>query len=264
MKPYGRRLCRRIIFLAIFFLLLLSAGGFFFYTARYYHADAAALGALSSNGTVQVTQTDYGWFFDGPSEEDILVFYPGGKVEETAYAPLLHELAEEGMDACLVRMPFRLAFLGLNRAAGILESMDHPHRYIGGHSLGGVAAASYAAKKAGELDGLILLASYPAQKLDGGLQVLTVRGTQDDIVDPERYMSTKKLLPETAEECLIRGGNHAQFGSYGAQKGDGEAAVSAEMQRAETIRSILLFAGCCDSGSCNVRLCGARLRGVMR
>ena len=83
---------RRIILPAVLVLVLL-AGAFFLYTADYYRAEAPAIEALASGGSVTVTETDYGWFFDGPADADALIFYPGGKVEETAYAPLLHRLA---------------------------------------------------------------------------------------------------------------------------------------------------------------------------
>ena len=57
------------------------------YVEQYYRADVAAEEALVSDGNVSVERTGYGWYFDGPGEESALVFYPGGKVEETAYAP---------------------------------------------------------------------------------------------------------------------------------------------------------------------------------
>ena len=38
---------------------------------------------------------------------------------------------------------------------------------------------------------------------------------------------------------MIEGGNHAQFGNYGAQKGDGEAVISAQEQQEETIRFVM-------------------------
>ena len=89
-----------IIFGGIFLLL----AAFFLYTGQYYHADAAALDALKSDDTVHVTATNYGWFFDGPSETEALIFYPGAKVEETAYAPLLRLIASWGMDVCLIKL----------------------------------------------------------------------------------------------------------------------------------------------------------------
>ena len=115
------------------------------YTADYYRADAAALQAMESND-IRITRTRYGWYFDGPSETDALVFYPGAKVEETAYAALLSRLAENGIDVCLVKMPFHLAIFGANAAERVMMEHSFDRWYIGGHSLGGAMAAAFAEK----------------------------------------------------------------------------------------------------------------------
>ena len=223
----------RALLIALAVLLVLTAAGALYFS-DYYRADGRALAALKSDGTVHVTQTDYDWFFDGPSEENVLIFYPGGKVEETAYAPLLHELAVRGMDACLVRMPLRLAVFGQDRADLALGEHEAENVYIGGHSLGGAVAALYAAEHADALRGLVLLAAYPSGPLDGKLQVLTVVGTEDLVVRRGRLEAAARYLPESADFCEIDGVNHAQFGSYGPQQGDGEARISPEEQWAET------------------------------
>ena len=57
------------------FIILLLAGSFLIYAGIYYHADATALAALESDEAVSVTPASYGWFFDGPSAEDVLIFY---------------------------------------------------------------------------------------------------------------------------------------------------------------------------------------------
>ena len=49
------------------------------YTADYYRADGIALQAMKSD-EIRIERTDYGWYFEGPSETDALVFYPGAKV----------------------------------------------------------------------------------------------------------------------------------------------------------------------------------------
>ena len=203
------------------------------YTADYYRADAAALQAMESND-IRITRTSYGWYFDGPSETDALVFYPGGKVEETAYAPLLSLLAEKGIDVCLVKMPFRLAVLALNRADRVMETEEYANWYIGGHSLGGAVAANYASDHGEKLRGLVLLASYATHPLDPGLQVLLVVGSEDGVVNRAKLEAGMQYLPADAVFYTIPGGNHAQFGSYGPQRGDGEARISPEEQWAET------------------------------
>ena len=116
--------------LLTFLLILLLTGIFFGYVSVYYHADEAALAALRSDGAVTVTQTGTGWFFDGPSESDALIFYPGGKVEETAYAPLLRQIADGQMDVFLLKVPFRLAVLSPGKAADVMVSRSYgPGRY---------------------------------------------------------------------------------------------------------------------------------------
>ena len=222
-----------------FAFLVLLAVLFLGYTSQYYRADGTAEQALASDDSVTVEQTDYGWFFDGPSETDALVFYPGAKVEETAYAPLLHRLAGEGMDVCLVRMPFRLAVFGQDRAADVLDRYSYDRWYIGGHSLGGAMASGYASKQSDALDGVILLASYTVKELKDGLNTVLIYGSEDGVLNMESYEKSRPNLPENAVEHVIQGGNHAQFGSYGKQKGDGEASISPEKQIEETVSVIL-------------------------
>ena len=220
-------------------LLVLLAGGFLIYTGIYYHADGIALAALESDGQVTVSRTDFGWFFDGPSEEDALIFYPGAKVEAAAYAPLLRELAAEGMDVFLAEMPFRLAVFGQNRARGILSGYDYARWYVGGHSLGGAVAANYGAAHPEGLTGLILLAAYPTKELDASLTVLSVCGSEDGVLDREKTAAGRAFAKGAFCELVIDGGNHAQFGSYGPQSGDNPARISPEEQIRQTVSFIL-------------------------
>lgn len=221
------------------FVLLLTGMAFLIYTGQYYHADESAYASLESDETVEVMQTEYGWLFDGPSETDALIFYPGGKVEETAYAPLLHVLAGQGMDACLVKMPFRLAVFGVNKANRVMKQYDYENWYIGGHSLGGVMAAAYASEHSSELRGVYMLAAYPAKPLDEKITATTIYGSEDGVLNMEKMTNAKKYLPEGSKEHVIKGGNHAQFGNYGKQDGDGIAAISSDEQQHETVELIL-------------------------
>ena len=220
-------------------LIALSAS-FLVYTGIYYHADTLAIAALASDEQVAVSQTPYGWYFDGPSEDRALVFYPGGKVEETAYAPFLHALAARGMDVCLVKMPFRLAVFGMNSADGVIKQYDYSHWYIGGHSLGGAVAAIYAANHGGTLDGLILCAAFPTKALPADLKVISLYGSEDHVIDLSQVEKGRSFVSSDCYvEHVIQGGNHARFGNYGAQPGDGQASLSAQDQQMETIDVIL-------------------------
>lgn len=227
------------VWIALLVVIAVIVCGSVVYVEQYYRADAAAEEALVSDGNVSVERTGYGWYFDGPGEESALVFYPGGKVEETAYAPLLHELAAEGLDACLVKVPFRLAFLGIGKADEAMKAHEYAHWYVGGHSLGGVAAAFYAAEHGGALDGIVLLGAYSTKKLSDDLSALSIRGSEDRVLDLKAYQENLGNDPADTDEVVIKGGNHAQFGSYGVQKGDGTAQISPAEQWGETTRAII-------------------------
>ncbi len=215
-------------------LLAIIACGFFVYVERYYRADAVAKEALLSDAKVHISKTKYGWMFDGVSENDSLIFYPGGKVEAAAYAPLCRELAQNGTDVCLVEMPFRLAMFGMNKADMIIDSMHYDHWYIAGHSLGGVFAAYYAAGHEEKLDGIVLLASYSTKELND-LKTALIYGSEDEVLNMNEYEKNKHNVPDDSAEYIIDGGNHAQFGSYGAQTGDGTALISPQDQIDETV-----------------------------
>ena len=220
-------------------LLLLLIGGFLIYAGIYYHADETALAALESDAAVEVSRTDYGWFFDGPSRTDALIFYPGAKVEAAAYAPLLRALAEGGMDVLLVEMPLRFAFFGMNKAEGLIAQYEYDAWYIGGHSLGGAMAANWAAENPEGLSGVILFAAYPTKDLDDSLVLISVYGSEDRVLSLDRVEAGRAFAPPSCFEWVIEGGNHAQFGSYGPQSGDGEARIPPAEQWRQTVEAIL-------------------------
>ena len=210
------------------------------YIEDYYRATDEVQTYFDTYGSVEITEINDGLFIDGEGTEDALIFYPGAKVEYTAYVPLMYKIAQQGVDVFIIKMPCNLAILGVNKADNIFTNYNYAHWYIGGHSLGGAMAASYAAGHTDDLDGLLLLAAYSTKDLSSsGLKVATVYGSLDGVLNMDKIISGRELLPADATEVVIDGGNHAQFGSYGMQSGDGEAEISAEAQQEETAEAIV-------------------------
>ena len=223
--------------------MLLLCGICWMYAADFYHADDVAVAAMSSAADVTVEQKGNPLAFIPENAETGLIFYPGGKVEYTAYAPLMRALADNGVLGVLVRMPLNLAVLDMNAADGIPEQYPQiRHWYIGGHSLGGSMAASHAAKNTSAYDGLVLLASYSTADLStSGLSVISIYGSEDGVLNMEKYSEYRRNLPAAFEEHIIEGGCHAGFGSYGPQDGDGVPTITGEEQIAETVRLLTAF-----------------------
>lgn len=209
------------------------------YVADYYRADQTAMAAMAGNEIVEVVKMDDMAAFMPKEPTAGFIFYPGGKVEYTAYAPLMLSLAERGMLCIVVEMPFNLAVLDMDAAEGIAQAYpDIGDWYIGGHSLGGSMAAGYAAENTENFSGLILLAAYSTAEITE-LDVLSLYGSEDGVLNMDKYESYYENLPESTTEIVIQGGNHACFGSYGPQSGDGEAEIDADEQVRITADTIM-------------------------
>lgn len=181
--------------------------------------------------------------FESDNSNVGFIFYPGGKVEYTAYIPLMKELSEDGITCLLVDMPFNLAVLDVNRANGLQELYpDITKWYIGGHSLGGSMAASYLSNNIDSFDGLILLGSYSTEDFSNtNINVLSIYGSEDKVMNKEKYNEYKNNIDDNLKEVVIDGGNHAYYGMYGNQDGDGKAIISNRDQIEITTETIMNF-----------------------
>ncbi|HCK67512.1 MAG TPA: alpha/beta hydrolase [Anaerolineae bacterium] len=235
------------IFLAIFLIaVLVVATVFVFWASDAYPADEIALEAMESDSQVFVNaERGVVIFFpaDNPRPETGLIFYPGGKVDYRAYAPILKMIASNGYFVALTPAPLNLAMFDFNAAARIeAQYPEIENWFVGGHSLGGVAASSYAASHP-NIKGTVLWGSVPADDLlrVNDVPTLSVYGTQDGLISLEMYDNSHDLLPLDATFVVIEGGNHAQFGSYGEQAGDGIAMISPEEQWTQTVDATVEF-----------------------
>ncbi|MBQ9848889.1 MAG: alpha/beta hydrolase [Clostridia bacterium] len=229
-----------IITTSVVLALAVIIGACAIYLGSYYRADNEAIGAFLPQGATWKEESDM-VVFEPEGATKGFIFYPGGKVEYTSYVPLMQACAEAGILCVLVEMPFNLAVLDVNAANGIQnEYPEIDEWYIGGHSLGGSMAASYVADNAEDYEGLILLGSYSTADLsDTDLAVLSVFGSEDKVMNRDKYNENKSNLPNDFTEIIIDGGCHAYFGMYGAQDGDGIPTITNEEQIRITVENIV-------------------------
>ena len=217
-KKYGLK-----VGLSIFLLLFLA---FFWYVNDYYKADESVLTILDK---AYVSEVNNVVELKADSNKG-LIFYPGGKVEAYAYLALLDGLRNEGINVYLVKMPFNLAVFNINAADEIIK--NHPEIeewYIAGHSLGGAMASQYLEKNADKFSGLIQLAAYPINESEENTLVMI--GSNDLVLSRDNIKDYVEIV----------GGNHAYFGDYGEQEGDGQASISRLDQQSFTINQIMDF-----------------------
>lgn len=199
------------------------------YLSDYYHADKSAISAFSFSKNISEKKLENDAIAYIPKNIQAgLIFYPGGKVEASSYKPLMMALAEKGILSVIVEMPFNLAVLDINAADGIQEQFPQVKNwYMSGHSLGGSMAAGFIKKNTDDFDGLILLASYSTADISKtDLDVISIYGSEDKVLNSEKYVKYKSNLPSNLTEFVIDGGCHAYFGVYGIQDGDGTPTIS--------------------------------------
>ena len=203
------RKTKRLLAAGVLLLVLVSP---IVYVSGGYEASSDALAAMEGSA-----QKGHAQAFVPEKIRGGMIFYPGGLVDERAYAPLMQALADRDILCLLVQMPLNLAVLDMNAADGLQALYPDVERWlIGGHSLGGAMAASYAAGHENEYDGLVLLGAYSTADLSGTeLQVLSVYGSEDGVLNHEKYAQCLKHYPTDFTEVVVDGGCHAYFGDYG-------------------------------------------------
>jgi hypothetical protein len=208
-----------------------------------YPARMVALSALESTDRVTITQDKWIVFEPDKGTETGLIFYPGGLVEPTAYAPILHQIAEKGVLVIITPMPLNLAIFNTGAASAVIDAYPDITTWIlAGHSLGGASAAIFAENNPQKIDAIALWDSYPpdsADLSDNNISAISIFGTTNSFPNTENFNDKKHLLPTATKFVGIEGANHAQFGDYGPQKGDVVATMSLADQH-EHVADIML------------------------
>lgn len=227
------------IILSILAVVLIAFFGFVTYAQFDYEPSVL----LMENVDVQKIESDgEGLIFqpEAPNGKGIIL-YQGAKVEEEAYAYLGQTLSEQGFVVSIPRLPLNFGILGSRTAeAVIMEHAEVEEWFLGGHSLGGVAASFYAEDPSPKLKGLYFLGSYPASDFSkSDLAMLSIYGEFDGLSTVEKIKESRQLFVEEATFMEIKGGNHAQFGLYGEQKGDNLAEITPIDQQDQTIATLI-------------------------
>ena len=210
-----------------------------------YPARVVALSALESTNRVTITQDKWIVFEPVKETETGLIFYPGGLVEPTAYAPILHQIAEKGVLVIIIPMPLNLAIFNTGAANAVIDAYPDISTWIlAGHSLGGASAAIFAENYPNKIGAIALWDSYPADSADlsdNTISVISIFGTTNNIPNTKNFDDKKYLLPADTIFIGIEGANHAQFGDYGPQKGDVVASMSLAEQHEQVAEIMLDF-----------------------
>ena len=219
---------------------LLAVMGFVIWAETPLGPMPEALAALETDNVVRVETEPWLEFWPQSRQPASgVIIYPGGRVDARSYAPAARALAEEGYLAVITPMPLNLAVFDPGAAAGVVAAYPEIETWVvGGHSLGGAMASGYAEANADVIDGLVLWASYPA---DGTLAtrtkpaVVSIFGTNDGVSTVADIEASRANLPADTRWVEITGGNHAQFGWYGDQPGDGQATISRQEQQEQVV-----------------------------
>ena len=227
-----------IAFLILVVVVILGSSLFFIWTQDTFSAIDADQIEIED-----VIKPEDGWYiYEAVNAEKGLILYPGAKVEPEAYAYLAQELSKRNITVAIPSLRLNLSILDISKANEIIESDNSIQWYVGGHSMGGAAAAMYADQHLDLINGLILLGAYAAGNdllSESDLPVLSISGSLDGLSTPEKIKENSSNLPQGTIFFEIPGGNHAYFGVYGKQPGDNEAEISVSEQQAIIIDLIV-------------------------
>lgn len=247
-KSFSKSKTKVMIILIFLLTLLIVISCFIYYISDIYKTNEG-LSYLNNSDTITVTHISdgfllEGYMFDGYGQDDALIFYPGAKIEYLAYAPLMRSLAENGVDTFLLKMPLNLAIFGKNTANSIISTYNYKKWHLAGHSLGGAMIADYAYNSQYIFQDIFLLGSYSTKNLNQkNINTYFIYGSNDNVVNKEKLKENQELLNGNYKETILNGGNHAKFGFYGPQKGDGTAEISTDEQIRITVDTIISALG---------------------
>lgn len=246
-RQHKKRKALKVLLVILLIIIAICFG--FMYSREWIHAEFKASDKAMSIITNQhegfaVERLENNSLAFVPNNASVgIILYPGGLVQHEAYAPLMEELANQGILCVIIDAKSGLPLMETSKADGIIDTYPQITKwYIGGHSIGGVAATSYISNHLDVFDGLILLAAYSNNDLvDSGLDVICIYGSSDGVMNRESYEAGKSKLPTNFEEHIIDGGCHSFFGDYGLMGEKTVPTITAEEQANITAKLIADF-----------------------
>ena len=231
------------IFLAVFWLVVL---GWQFASMQAWGFDDSV---LISDDLVEVRSTAEAIVFRPATSEPVaLIFYPGALVDPEAYAPMARAIAEDGFEVAIIKVPLRIAVLESQLEEVRRRTMSYRGEsgaqilVLGGHSKGGAMAAQFIGEWSDLFDGLLLVGTSHPRETDLsylGIDVTKIHGSEDGLASEDEIRQFAPNLPPGTDYVRIDGGNHAQFGWYGSQLGDGTARISRQQQQDLLVEAVL-------------------------
>lgn len=204
-----------------------------------------ALAALESDQNVEVTQSPWLTFTPKSGSSIGFIFYPGGRISSRGYSNLMRSISEQGYTVVVPKMPLNMAVFNANIADKIIAAHPEIHTWVmGGHSVGGTAAAIYASSHTDLIDGLAIWSSFPAESSDlssRNIPVVLLYGGNETGVTDESVGERKHLLPEDTVYVKIEGGDHHQFGSYFLTTEQNLATISRESQHEQILSAMFVL-----------------------
>ncbi len=229
----------KIISITILSLILVMVIGLFIYSRDSYGPLTEmydAIDALTLDDLEIINDVDQiSYFVDQPKKNIVII--PGGKVKPESYTYLAVMLALEGYDVTIVKTVFNLAILTPNYGSRFLK--EGMNNVVIGHSLGGTVASIFSSGN-NDVSDIVFLASYPIADVSDK-HVLVITGEYDLVLDQNSLDESESLMPVDRIIYEITGGNHAQFGWYGEQKGDGASTITTQEQQDLIINRIIEF-----------------------
>lgn len=165
-----------------------------------------------------------------------VLYFPGARVDPYSYLYPLSDVAAAGVTVVIMDPLLNMALFDTRSIEELATAAPGVGEWVlSGHSLGGVRACMLAAHP--DVVGLVLMGSYCANDISTeSIPILQVLASDDGLIDEEALNTSAPLLPPSTQKMTLEGANHASFGTYGEQPGDGVATLSRAEVREQLTR----------------------------